>query len=118
MRKAIIPCLFLCILTMFTGCWDLRDITNRAFVTAIGLDSPENPDKKYKVTFEFFDPYKLKQPYSKIVTLVETVEGESIGQAIEQMQGRISSTIDFTHLRLLIVGEDLAKTKHFSDLAS
>jgi len=118
MKKTIIICIFFCILTTTSGCWDIRDITNRAFVTAIGLDMAENPDKKYKVTFEFFDPYKLRQPGSKIVTLVETVEGESLGQVIEQMQGRISGTINFTHLRLLLVGEGLARTKHFSDLAS
>ena len=118
MKKTIIFCVFFCILTTASGCWDIRDITNRAFVTAIGLDMAENPDKKYKVTFEFLDPYKLRQPGSKIVTLVETVEGESIGKAIEQMQGRISGTINFTHLRLLLVGEALARTKHFSDLAS
>jgi len=118
MKKLMAYLIIFLITICLGGCWDIRDISNRAFVTAIGLDVPEDPEQKYKVTFEFFDPYKSRQEQIQSVALVETVEAKSIGQAIEQMQGRISSTITFTHLRLLLVGEELAKAENFLDLAN
>ncbi|NLW24270.1 MAG: Ger(x)C family spore germination protein [Clostridia bacterium] len=117
--KKIIPGLLLFIILPFflTSCWDIRDINNRAFVAAIGLDLPEDPTQKYQVTFQFWDPIKILRK-NETNTITEKVEAQSINQAVELMQARLSKTITFTHLQLLLVGEDLARTKNFQDLAN
>jgi spore germination protein KC len=49
-RKALAAVLCLASILTTTGCWDVRDPRNRAFVTAIGLDLAE--DGALAVTFQ------------------------------------------------------------------
>lgn len=95
---------------IIAGCWDIRDISNRAFVTAIGLDAVENGKPgRYKVTFEMIRPMDIKRQSNEPGAIVETVEAESIGRAIEQLQSKISRTITLGHLRVLIIGDKMAR---------
>lgn len=52
MKGLIIGLLILSMLAV--GCWDIRDIDNKVYVSAIGLDFPQDSTKNYKVTLEFW----------------------------------------------------------------
>lgn len=109
MKRIIIFSLLLCMTLLSAGCWDIRDISNRAFVTAIGLDVAEDEPAKYKVTFEIINPAELKRQHVRPAAVVETVKAESIDRAIELMQAQIPRTITLAHLRLVLLGDELAR---------
>ncbi|MDW7675102.1 MAG: Ger(x)C family spore germination protein [Bacillota bacterium] len=109
-RAVIILILILITLILGTGCWDVRDMRNRAFVTAIGLDATEGEaSPKYKVTFEVIRPAGLGFRTDEPASIIQTIEADSIAQAIEQLQARISRNLDLAHFRLLLVGEEKAR---------
>lgn len=116
MRKNIIlVILVLLVMALGTGCWDTMDISNRAFVTAIGVDAGEN-SKKFKVSLEIIKPAQLlKRDTQDNATLVETIEADSIAIALDEIQGRIPKLLSLTHLQVILIGEKLAR-EDFRDI--
>ncbi len=94
---------------LLTGCWDVLDISKRAFITAIGLDRAADPENKYKVTFEIVNPFMLNDPNYATANIVQTVEGDSIGEILEVLQARINRPLSLSHLRVLVIGEEQAR---------
>lgn len=109
--KAICLCLLIIVFTL-TGCWDTKDISKLALVTAIGID--DDPSFKYKVTFEILNPSALLHSSDKRTTIIHTVTADNILTAVEKLQTKIPYTITLEHLGLILVGEESAK----SDLKS
>ncbi len=106
----------LCSLVLLAGCWDVRDVNNMAFAVTMGIDLPNDPrTAKYKVTLEFPKP-TAHHPTPQ--SLVASGDGNSVAQAIEQIQAGISRTISFSHLRVLIVGEAIARRESFNDISN
>lgn len=117
MRKKL-SYLIIIALIFTSGCWDLRDVNNTAFVLAIGVDAPSDPDTaKYKVTFEFAKPV-LQGQNSQVQSTVASIDADGILHAIQGVQTSISRSISLSHLRLVAVGEDIAKTENFKDFAN
>ncbi|HEX3048442.1 MAG TPA: Ger(x)C family spore germination protein [Bacillota bacterium] len=108
--------LLLLLLLSTSGCWDVRDVNSMAFAVSIGIDQPADPSTaKYKVTLEFANPVPGKPiPQS----LISSAEGQSIHQAVQRIQASISRTISFSHLRVLVVGELLARERDFKDISN
>ncbi|HYH04875.1 MAG TPA: Ger(x)C family spore germination protein [Bacillota bacterium] len=103
-------------LLSFPGCWDVRDVNNIAFAMAMGIDLPSDPGSaRYKITLEFAEPV-AGGPMPK--SLVMTEEASSILQGIQKIQTQTSRTISFSHLRVLLVGERMAKQRDFEDLVN
>lgn len=119
MKKIVSAWAFLLLVIGLTGCWDVQDITNRAYITAIGLDhAREGAAGEYKVSFEIVLPNKLfERSGDQKATLNQTIEAPSIGTAVERLQARISRPLSLAHLRVLLIGETLAKEKNFLDIA-
>lgn len=109
MKRIIIFSLLLCLTMISAGCWDVRDISNRAFVTAIGMDVAEDEPAKYKVTFEIVNPAELKRQHVRPATIVETIKADSIHGAIELLQSQVPRTITLAHLRVVVIGDELAR---------
>jgi spore germination protein KC len=53
----------ICISLLLTGCWSQRELTNIAFVIAIGVDEGEN--KNYKVSFQLVNPKNVAGGFQK-----------------------------------------------------
>lgn len=117
MKKVAGGGILVLLIILLTGCWDVQDISNRAYISAIGLDMAEDGLlTNYRVTFEIVQPLLLKEPQKK-ATLVQTIESPSIGTALQELQARISRQLNMAHVRVLVIGEDLAKTKNFLDIS-
>lgn len=114
--KKMVLALFLLLAIPFTGCWDIRDVSNRAYITAIGIDKGQETIGNYRITFEIINPAKLRSG-SNPATTIETVDGASIGQAIEKLQTRIPQTVSLDHFRVLLLGEEQGK-EDFRDIIS
>jgi len=111
--------LFLCFTILFTaGCWDVKDISNRAFVTAIGIDvSSDAEEYKQKVTFEIVNPAQLLNMRGENkAAKIYSVEAESINMAIEVLQDRISKPLTLAHMRILLLGDKLARKENIASI--
>lgn len=114
MRKLMLVCLISLAMLTGPGCWDIRDINNRAYVSAIGLDTPEKDARAgYRVTFVIINPSGVKRQSRAESVIVQTVEAESINKAAEQLQSSISRTITLSHLRVLVIGEGIARRNFY-----
>ena len=115
MNKLIALMITVAVVFAMPGCWDVRDVTNRAFVTSIGLDAADNG---YKVTVKMPKPAQIRNRSTQVFTVSQTAEAESISKAIQILQSRLARDISFSHLRVLVIGEKLARQKNFNDLIS
>lgn len=99
--------LIMIILFTHVGCWDVQDVADSAFVTAIGLDVSDKPGM-IKVTFVIPKPSIIRVRSDKESTINLPVEAESINRAIEKLGTRLSRNVRFGHLRVIVIGEKLA----------
>lgn len=103
--KKIILIIFLFLLS---GCYDYNEINNLAIVTAIGVDYQ---DDKYLITLEVLNDQADKEPGS-ISSYIKTGSDESLAKAIEDAADKLSDQANYTHVKLMIIGEDIV-TEHF-----
>lgn len=130
-NKPVIWLLVVLLLLTPAGCCGSRDIANMAFVTTIGLDTvepdnrnpfpkkvSENIPNQYKVSAEIVKPGLINGlTHSNDARIIRTASGESIEEALHQMQTSLSRQISLTHLRVLIIGEKMAR-HNFKDITS
>lgn len=115
MKRLIAAFLVLILVLPLTGCWNAREINELAFVLSIGLDKSDNG---YKVTAQIAKP----ETYSKTTTggtsgmekekpfwLVSST-GKTIFEAVRNMASVSSRRIFWSHIKVIILGEDLARS--------
>ena len=107
-------------LFLLSGCSGKTELESQAYVVALGLDKTE--DNLLRL------PFKLRtrevgstgtggapnEPASDIVTFT----APDILSAKELANSSISRKLNFGHLRTIIIGEELAKTKLFHHILS
>ncbi|MCP1311605.1 Ger(x)C family spore germination protein [Paenibacillus tyrfis] len=101
-------------LLTLTGCWDRKEINDIAVVMAIGID--KSP-KGYIVSAQIPIPEAAGKiggndtgTGGKQSFFIESSMGRSIKEAFENMQNRTARRFLFSHQRILIIGEELAKS--------
>lgn len=108
-RKWIImmTCILLGSLTL-TGCWERRELNELAFVMGMGVDKAGD---KYKVSMQVVVPSELASHtgnYTTPVTqYISTVE--SIYHSITQFTLKGPRLCYMGHIRILVIGEDVAR---------
>lgn len=109
MKKIILTALLFAIMVSASGCMGAVDISNQAFVTTIAVDKGEN-DKKFMVSAEIVRPALfLRNDGGVKAFMVESAEADSIVTALEEIQTRIPRLLSLSHLRVMLIGEELAK---------
>lgn len=104
---------FILVITLsffIAGCWDAREINELGFVLSVGLDKT---DYGFKVTAEIANP----QTYSKTSGTGQKVKpfwivsgtGKTIFEAIRNMSAISSRRIFWSHIKVILIGEQLAK---------
>ena len=88
-KKKIIGCLLLLCLTVLTaGCWDRRELQERNFVYAVGIDKVDNSkpaetfvqphgEKRYRLSLQLLKPVSGGEAKDKSKTYVISNTGES-----------------------------------------
>lgn len=134
-RSAFLFLLILVVLST-TGCWDQVQIEERGFVIALAIDLPESekmkrkaeqeaPDKpkeqvRFLVTHQFVIPGGLSggsqggganHSSSGEAFLNLTSEGDSLFEISRAVAGRTSRSPFYQHLKVVIISEEVAKTK-------
>ncbi|PYI51927.1 Ger(x)C family spore germination protein [Paenibacillus flagellatus] len=114
MRKHVVVLVMAVVpLLLSTGCWNRIELNDRAFVTAIYLDSGENGD--YELSLGFPLPNRLGKgtqsggggegnPYT-----IVTKSGKTIPMAYQSIRSDMSREIAWGHTRVLVIGWETAK---------
>lgn len=110
-----ISLLIVLVLTL-TGCWDQKELDQKAYVIGIGLD-PHEAEGKVKVTYLIANPEVGSQqsaggtnePPQETITLVsdDFISSRNTANTV------ISKEISYDLLRVIIVSEELAKESNF-----
>ncbi|WP_233260594.1 Ger(x)C family spore germination protein, partial [Paenisporosarcina sp. OV554] len=99
----------LLILSLFlTGCWDRRELNELGITLALGIDKVED---EYQVTAQVVVPSEISTKSStgrSPVTLFQA-NGETVYEALRKMTKNSPRKIYPGHLRMLVIGEDLAE---------
>lgn len=110
-KKIIFVCLLLFIVNILTACWSYKELTDIAFVTAIGIDVDEKG--KYLVTFQLINPRNVfASQHGGVQGLPVTVyegKGDTIYEAARKTSQHVSRILYFSHTNLVVIGEELAK---------
>ncbi|OPJ59239.1 Ger(x)C family spore germination protein [Clostridium oryzae] len=96
---------------LLTGCWNAREINELAFVLSIGIDKNING---FKVTAQIANPDTYSKTQSgdksdKPFWIVSST-GKTIFEAIRNMSSISSRRIFWAHIKLIIIGEQLARS--------
>ncbi|ARF18777.1 Ger(x)C family spore germination protein [Sporosarcina ureae] len=106
MKKYI---LVLLVLTLFlSGCWDRRELNELGITMALGIDKVKN---EYQVSAQVIVPSEVSLNASlgrSAVTLYQA-SGETVYEAFRKMTKNSPRKIYAGHLRILVIGEELAK---------
>jgi spore germination protein KC len=99
-------------LSPLTGCWDNRPLSDLSIVAGVGID--KSADGKFLVTVQILDKSGSQVSSSeydseKSTTGVVGAAGDTIFEAISNIVPRMGDTLYFTHVQLMVIGEDVAK---------
>lgn len=104
--------LILILSTIFlSGCWDMVEINQRLFVSSIGIDlNKESGMNKYIVTYVYPNISAIgKNASEKTKKFVVSTPCSSVFQAGKEFSTKVEFPFYYKHLKVLVIGEDLAK---------
>lgn len=109
MRKTYVLSLvlFICF-PILTGCWSKKELDELAVATALGIDKV---DDQYYVSVQLLNPGEIasKVPSQRAPVFVHTVKADTIFEALRKLTTLASRKIYLSHIRIIILGEGLAK---------
>lgn len=112
-RKMMVLSALLFAVILLSGCWDKKELTDIAFVAAIGVDKGENGG--YIGTFQIINPGNVAgglqggsgQNYATVT--VYEVYGNNLTEVSRRAANEISRVLFYSHANLVVIGEELAK---------
>lgn len=109
-RKAVLCIMILTLIApILSGCWNRRELNDLAIVAALAVD---RLGSKYLVTAQVVDPGEVAAGQggggrSPVTTYHST--GNTIFEAIRKMTTVTPRKLYFSHLRIFVIGEQLAR---------
>ncbi len=105
--RMIMICLSILILS---GCWNSRELNEIGIAVGLGIDKTD--DGQVLVTVQLVNPAEISAKQSggaraPIVTYQE--KGDTVFEALRRMTKTVPRKTFFPHLRMLVIGEELAK---------
>jgi spore germination protein KC len=107
-KKAVLIILMLATMLLLSGCWSSHEVNTLGLTVAIGIDKSK---AGYLISEQVINPRTIttaKQTNRSPVTVL-TSEGEDIHEAIARMTTLTPRRIYSSHLRMVILGEDIAR---------
>ncbi|MFE5324651.1 Ger(x)C family spore germination protein [Paenibacillus sp. NPDC056579] len=115
---AVVP-----VLVLLTGCWDRTELNDQAIIVGFGLDKPEDKEG-IELSVQLIAPRQVggqgmgkgsQQGGGGKSTLARIARGMTISDAMSKMQESLSRKLFWGHSEVMVIGEELAKEKRFSD---
>jgi spore germination protein KC len=94
---------------LLAGCWDQRELGEITVVTGMAVDKGEND--KYILTVEGINATELNNRTASgfAPSIVYSAEGNSLAELTYRVNEGMSRHLIYSHMRTLIIGEELAK---------
>lgn len=111
MKKCLIIIIAL-VAIFLTGCWDVIEINERIFVTAIGIDLNEDPniENEYLVTYVYPNIASIKKGESqKEAKFMKSTVAKTPFDGSRQLTTRLDKPLFFRHMKVIVIGEELLK---------
>ncbi|MEV5028303.1 Ger(x)C family spore germination protein [Paenibacillus sp. LPE1-1-1.1] len=108
-RKYIVFISCLLLLNLLTGCWNRRELNELGISVGIGIDKE---GKGYRVSAQVVNPGEVasaKPSGNRTPVTVYEATGDTIFEAIRKMTTTSPRVIYMAHLRVLVIGEALAR---------
>ncbi|KOS63716.1 Ger(x)C family spore germination protein [Lysinibacillus agricola] len=105
--KAI--CLLMILTLLLSGCWSKRELNELAIVVGLGIDKVDN---EFEITVQVVDPSEIssKQPSSgRSPVITYQSKGATVFEAIRKMTTVTARKLYFSHLQIVVLGDELAK---------
>lgn len=113
-KRYVLP-LFL-VLAVLSGCEEFKDIDKDVFVSMIGIDLSDDPEKPYKVILKLYVPNSSFKQNPKPEYTYLTKNGETISEAVRILETHIDKELEFGHEKLIIIGEELIKANNTNEI--
>jgi spore germination protein KC len=107
--------LFFISICLLTGCWDRRELEERASVLAIAIDQAEEDENLYKMTVQIPIPIKIAGSSGQgggsnaDAVKIMSVTGRTVTDASNNLQMRLNQRLFLGHTRVLALSEEIAK---------
>ncbi|MGG3886370.1 Ger(x)C family spore germination protein [Brevibacillus panacihumi] len=108
-------CLLLLCLSFLAGCWDRRELEERASVLAIAIDAGGEDEERYRVTVQIPIPIKIAGSSGQggggnsNAVKVMSVTGRTITDATNNLQLRLNQRLFLGHTRVVAISEEIAR---------
>lgn len=101
------------LILLCAGCFGSRDLDQRAFMVAIAFDEAENGQDGFTITAQFPVPAKMQPEAGGEGKTFETLKitSNTVAEALTQLQREVDRDIFIGHTRILLFGEELARTQ-------
>ena len=113
--KTLATLLLLLLVFNLAGCYDRRDIERRTAILAIGIDKNPEDEKGLEVTAQIAIYHNVgktvggsEEGGEGAPIQVTTVQGPSIGTALEKLAGMVNNPIFLGHTMLLAISQEAA----------
>ncbi|SDN03698.1 spore germination protein KC [Paenibacillus sp. yr247] len=108
-RTAVLLSLFVMIIPMISGCWSRRELNELSITVALAIDKS---DGEYDLTVQLVNSGEIasknKSGFGTPVTTY-TSQGETLLEALRKLTMKLNRRIYLAQLRMVIIGEGLAK---------
>ncbi|MGO4548777.1 Ger(x)C family spore germination protein [Paenibacillus sp. 2TAB23] len=117
MKKWMLRLFVLCSLLPLSGCWSKFELTERGFVMGVALDQGENGD--IEILTQIYRPSSA-QTISSATTNASSINiktnDQSVMEAIRDIPIHLGRKAQWSHLRVIIIGEKLARSNNLGHL--
>ncbi|MBJ9990367.1 MULTISPECIES: Ger(x)C family spore germination protein [Paenibacillus] len=112
MKKILIIFCLLFLVAATTGCWNLKEPNQRAFIIGVGMDMTE--DKELEISSEIAVPAGLGSSQvtgagKKSTFTVVSAKGKNFMDAGQHMQAELSRSLFYAHRQTILIGHRMAE---------
>ncbi|TMV49639.1 Ger(x)C family spore germination protein [Paenibacillus mesophilus] len=111
LRQAAVAALLCCLCLALAGCWSRRELNELSITVGLGIDKTGD---QYTVSTQVVDPGQVATRAAgsgtRVPVTVYRETGPSILEALRKMTTIAPRRIYLSHLRMLIIGEEMARS--------
>ncbi|MEJ9280330.1 hypothetical protein [Ureibacillus thermosphaericus] len=103
-------------LIVLTGCGEFKDIDRMVFVSMIGIDQTDDPEKPYKIILKLYVPTSSFRQNSTPEYTYLSKNGKTLAETISILESHLDKELDFGHSKLIVVGEKILQNDNYKEI--
>ena len=127
-KKNVFGCVILiCLSILIAGCWDRRELQDRNFILAVGIDMADvhtpietftqpHGSKRYRLSLQILKLGAGGDGKEKSKTYVISNTGDSFFEMVRDMLGQTSKSLWFEHVQVIIISEAVLRQTGLGEL--